>query len=74
MLTELETGITLVIFYVPLEPVGNLMLVERTDGRFYVVKDDELLTDRSWSSDEAPQVLAMFNSMKMGAKCKTFPK
>jgi len=74
MLSEPDTGITLVIFYVPLEPCGNLMLVERIDGRFYIVKNDELLIDRSWTSEEAPQVLAMFNSMKLSAKIKKFPK
>jgi len=74
MLCETETSITLVIFYVPLEPSGNLMLVERTDGRFYIIKNDELLTDRSWSSADAPEVLAMFKSMKMSAKVKSFPK
>ena len=74
MLSEPDTGITLVIFYVPLEPSGNLMLVERLDGRFYIVKNDELLIDRSWTSEEAPQVLAIFNSLKLAAKIKKFPK
>jgi len=65
-----ETGIIEVIFYVPLLPSGNLMLVEHVDGRIYLIKNDELLTDHSWGKDEGPLAFAAFNSMKTLATTK----
>jgi hypothetical protein len=68
------TDITQVIFYVPLLPDGNLLLVERADGRFYIIQNDEILKDRSWSKSEAPQALAAFNSLTVFATPKIFPR
>jgi hypothetical protein len=65
-----ETGIIEIIFYVPLLPFGNLMLVEHVDGRIYLIKNDEVLSDRSWTKDEGPQAFAAFHSMKTLATTK----
>jgi len=69
----IETGINQIIFYVPLLPLGNLLLVERIDGRIYIIQNDELLTDRSWAKLEARQAIAAFQKMKGVARIKTFP-
>ena len=68
-----ETGINQVILYVPLLPSGNLLLVERVDGRIYIVRNDELLTNRSWVKTEAAQAVNVFKTLKESAALKRFP-
>lgn len=68
-----QTGINHVIFYVPLLPSGNLLLVERNDGRVYIVRNDELLTDRSWTRDEARAAISAFKKLKDISAVKRFP-
>ena len=68
-----ETGINQVILYVPLLPSGNLLLVERVDGRIYIVRNDELLTNRSWMKTEAPKAVNVFKTLKESAAVKRFP-
>ena len=68
-----ETGINTVLLYVPLLPSGNLLLVERVDGRIYIVRNDQLLTDRSWTKDQASQAIDVFKKLKDSVAVKRFP-
>ena len=58
-----QTGINQVILYVPLLPSGNLLLVERVDGRVYIVRNDQLLTGKSWTREQAPDAIAAFKKI-----------
>ena len=68
-----ETGINTVILYVPLLPSGNLLLVERVNGRIYIVRDDQLLPDRSWTKDQAAHAIDTFKKLKDSVAVKRFP-
>ena len=68
------TAINHVIFYIPLLPSGNLLLVERNDGRVYIVQNDVLLTEQSWIKAEAPQALTAFKKCLELLTPKCFPQ
>ncbi len=68
-----HTGINQVILYVPLLPSGNLLLVERVDGRVYIIRNDQLLTDNSWTREQATDALAAFKKIMEKCAPKRFP-
>ena len=67
-----DTGIIQVICYVPTEPSGNLLLVELIDRRLYIVRNDVVWKDKSWSQAEASLAMGAFNKLKQSIVIRRF--
>jgi hypothetical protein len=56
-----------VLFYVPLKPGGNLLLVESNRNTILVLRDDRPLEGFEWPSDQIADAVTEFQKLKTKA-------